>query len=177
VGVSLLTLFHGNGDLDAPATATLAAKLVDHGIRCVVVADWAGEGMALARDVPVIAAHNPSVSLPGLKIEDLPHLRVAGIADSSGEPVRLLETLELVDVPVYVGSAAVLALAGPSGATGAILALANADPERCVAAFEGNGTAQRELTKEHMAIHVDFPRRVKELTARRFGTSSVSRMG
>ena len=35
--------------------------------------------------------------------------------------------------------------------TGALLALGNVEPERCVAAFAGDATAQREITDRHLA--------------------------
>ena len=45
----------------------------------------------------------------------------------------------------YVGSSALLALAGPMGGAGAILALANVEPERCCRAFAGEAAVQRDL--------------------------------
>ncbi|MGH8884150.1 MAG: dihydrodipicolinate synthase family protein [Egibacteraceae bacterium] len=47
VGVALVTLFTQNGDLDAPATADLASRLVEEGMRAVVVAGTTGEAAAL----------------------------------------------------------------------------------------------------------------------------------
>ncbi|WP_158550851.1 dihydrodipicolinate synthase family protein [Geodermatophilus sp. TF02-6] len=71
VGVALVTLFRDDGALDAPATADLAARLVDLGVRAVLVAGTTGEAAsltpeeraelvgavrtALPADVPVIA--------------------------------------------------------------------------------------------------------------------------
>src|SRR5687768_40812 len=71
VGVALVTIFDEQGDLDAKATATLAERLVDAGVRAVVVAGTTGEAAALSEservglvrevraavraDVPVIA--------------------------------------------------------------------------------------------------------------------------
>ena len=43
VGVALVTLFDANGELDAPATAELAVRLVDLGVRAVLVAGTTGE--------------------------------------------------------------------------------------------------------------------------------------
>lgn len=128
-------------------------------------------------DVPLLAYHYPSVSAPGIPVGVLPELPVAGCKDSSGDPNRLLETLRTWDSPLYVGSSAILALAGPLGCAGAILALANAEPERCAAAFAGDVSAQRELAGAHAETQRAFPRGVKELTARRFGTSVTARMG
>ncbi|HLI56528.1 MAG TPA: hypothetical protein VKY26_05770, partial [Actinomycetota bacterium] len=72
---------------------------------------------------------------------------------------------------------ALLALAGPLGAAGAILALANAEPERCAAAFAGDADAQLGLAESHREAAKAFPRGIKALTAARFGTSAVARMG
>ena len=47
VGVALLTLFDDRGELDAPATAALAAQLVGLGTRAVVVAGTTGEAATL----------------------------------------------------------------------------------------------------------------------------------
>ncbi|HSK91675.1 MAG TPA: dihydrodipicolinate synthase family protein [Euzebyales bacterium] len=47
VGVALVTLFDGTGAVDAPATAAHAARLVEAGIRAVVVAGTTGEAAAL----------------------------------------------------------------------------------------------------------------------------------
>jgi hypothetical protein len=60
---------------------------------------------------------------------------------------------------------------------GAILALANAEPELCLAAFAGDSQAQRCLASPHFAAQSGFPSGVKALTARRFGTSTAQRLG
>lgn len=247
VGVALVTLFDEREEVDAPATADLAARLVEAGLKAVVVAGSTGEASALtpeertalvqavraalpgrvpvlagtgapsarqavaltraaadsgadavltlsppgtadptryyetvvaaAGDLPVLAYHFPRSSAPGVPVGVLPRLPVAGIKDSSGDADRLLETLETWDRPVYTGSAAILSLAGPIGCAGAILALANAEPELCVAAFEGDAGAQRKLAPAHLGTRGPFPGAIKDLTARRFHTSTTSRMG
>jgi 4-hydroxy-tetrahydrodipicolinate synthase len=126
---------------------------------------------------PVLAYHFPAVSPPGIPVAQLADLAVSGCKDSSGDADRLLETVTTWPRPLYVGTSALLALAGPVGCAGAILALANAEPERCVAAFAGDAGAQRELARPHREALVAFPTGVKRLTARRFGTSTVARMG
>ena len=249
VGAALLTLFGDDGELDAEATATHAARLVDLGVRAVVVAGSSGEAAALSgeeRDrlldavraavpertgvaviagtgapsarqavayttaaadrgadavlalsppgvsdprpyydevaksagpTPVLAYHWPAVSPPGIPVAMLADLPVAGCKDSSGEPDRLLETLVSWPGPLYVGSSAILALAGPLGCAGAILALANAEPERCAAAWSGDAGAQHALARPHLAARSPFPGAIKALTAQRFGTSTHTRMG
>lgn len=104
-----------------------------------------------AQDHPVLAYHFPRVYPPGIGVEALDGLPIAGQKDSSGQPERLLDELANYSGPTYVGSSALLALAGPMGATGALLALANVEPERCAAAFAGDAQAQRELGERHLA--------------------------
>jgi len=246
VGVALVTLFDDEGNLDAAASAKHAARLVDLGVRAVVVAGSTGEAASLEReervallqavrkevtsvpviagtgapstrqavtftkdacdtgadavlalsprdntdvrpyyeavveaaaDVPVLAYHFPAISPPGIPVEELPRLPVAGCKDSSGSADRLLDELAAWDRALYVGSSALLALAGPMGCAGAILALANAEPERCAAAFAGDAATQRSLADAHRRSGMNFPAGIKELTAERFGTSAVTRMG
>jgi dihydrodipicolinate synthase/N-acetylneuraminate lyase len=249
VGVALVTLFDDDRGVDASATAEHAARLVDLGVRAVVVAGSTGEADALddderarlltavraavppsgeakvlagtgapwarqaaarvaaardggadgvlvlsprgtsdprhyydevaaaAGDLPVLAYHFPKVSAPGIALDLLPDLPVAGCKDSSGDAERLLATLTSWDGWLYVGSAALLSYAGPLGATGAILALANAEPQLCAAAFTGDAGAQRSLAPAHLHAARSFPGGIKELTARRFATSTVSRLG
>jgi len=249
VGVAIVTLFDDRGEVDAPATANLAAELVDAGLRAVVVAGTTGEAAALSAEertalldavraavppssgaaviagtgapsarqacaftaaagdhgadavlvlsppgaadprpyydavakaaaaVPVLAYHFPAVSPPGIPVALLGDLPVVGCKDSSGDADRLLQTRSTYDGAVYVGSSALLALAGPLGCAGAILALANTEPELCIAAFTGDAAAQLALAEPHRQASVGFPAGIKALTARRFGTSAVTRIG
>ncbi len=246
VGVALVTLFDERGDVDAPASADLAARLVALGVQAVVVAGSTGEAAALiaaeretllaavraavtsvpvvagtgapsarqaaaltaaavaggadavlalsppgaadprpyydavakaAGGVPVLAYHWPALSPPGIDLGLLSQLPVAGCKDSSGSPDRLLDALATYPGPYYVGSSALLALAGPLGCAGAILGLANADPEGCIAAFAGDAAAQRALAEGHRRTGAGFPVGIKRLTAERFGTSATCRMG
>jgi 4-hydroxy-tetrahydrodipicolinate synthase len=249
VGVALVTLFDEQGDLDAPATAEHAARLVELGVRAVVVAGSTGEAASLSPDervellvavraalhpsaavpviagtgapstrqavaltaaacdhgadavlvlsppgapdsrpyydavakaagaTPVLAYHWPALSPPGIPLSMLPELPVAGCKDSSGDADRLLATCADYEQALYVGSSALLALSGPLGCAGAILALANADPEGCLAAFSGSAAAQLALAEGHREAISEFPRGIKRLMSRRFGTSAVTRMG
>jgi 4-hydroxy-tetrahydrodipicolinate synthase len=248
VGVALVTLFGDDGSLEAEATAAHAARLVELGVRAVVVAGTTGEASTLTQDerrnllravreavpagggarviagtgapsarqaavltrdagdaradgvlvlsppgssdvrpyygtvveaaagMPVLAYHFPSVSPPGIPVPALAGLPVDGCKDSSGDPDRLLETLDVWDGPLYVGSSSLLALAGPLGCAGAILALANAEPERCIAAFAGDAAAQRALAPAHRRALARFPGGIKALTAERFGTAVGTRL-
>lgn len=133
------------------------------------------EVAAAAGDLPLMAYHFPGVSAPGIPVEMLADLPVLGVKDSSGDPERLLTELSTWDGLVYPGAATLLSYAGPLGCPGAILALANAEPERCAAAFTGDAQAQLALTAAHLTAARDFPAGVKELTAARYGTSTVAR--
>lgn len=248
VGVALITLFDDDGGLEAEATAAHAARLVDLGVRAVVVAGTTGEASTLSPDerrsllrevreavpaatgvpviagtgapsarqaaaltldardlgadgvlvlsppgssdvrpyygtvvqaaggMPVLAYHFPAVSPPGIPIAALADLAVDGCKDSSGDPNRLLETLDVWEGPLYAGSSSLLSLAGPLGCAGAILALANVEPERCIAAFTGDAVAQRALAPAHRQSLARFPGGVKALTAARFGTARATRL-
>jgi 4-hydroxy-tetrahydrodipicolinate synthase len=131
---------------------------------------------AAAGDKPVLAYHVPWVSAPGVPVTELPSLPIAGIKDSSGSADRLLDELAHYTGAVYVGSSALLALAGPMGGAGAILALANVEPERCVQAFDGDGAAQRELAEAHLAVRAGGPARLKQLLAERSDYPATSRL-
>ena len=246
VGVALATLFDEDGEVDVPATAEHAARLVELGVRAVVVSGSTGEAAALsaeervallggvreavpdqvpvlagtgapsarqaaaltrsarehgadgvlvlspprvadprsyydvvaraAADVPVLAYHYPAASSPGIPIDALGDLPADGLKDSTGDPDRLLAELEW-GRPIYTGSSALLVMAGPVGCAGAILALANVEPEACAAAFAGDPAAQRALAPAHQIARDAFPAGLKTLMARRFGTSTVGRIG
>jgi len=247
VGVALATLFDDDGEVDAKATADLAATLVDLGIRGVVVAGSTGEASALtagervalltetrravppgvpviagtggssarqaaaltrdageagadavlalcpprnndprpyydavaeaAGGLPALAYHFPQTAPPGIPVEALPDLPVQGMKDSSGDPERLLSELEVFDRPLYVGAAMLVLLAGSLGIAGAILAVANADPEHAIAAFAGDPAAQRALLAAHRRVKARFPFGLKDAVADRFGTSRSTRLG
>jgi dihydrodipicolinate synthase/N-acetylneuraminate lyase len=261
VGVALATLFDEAGEVDAKATATHAATLVELGIRAVVVAGSTGEAAALtaeerlalltetrkavpagvpvvagtgapsarqaaaltraardagadavlalcpprsndprpyyravaeaAGDLPALAYHFPQTTPPGIPLEALPDLPVQGMKDSSADPERLLAELEVFDRPLWVGAAVLLLMAGSlatpgsgagevvgsGGVAGAILAVANVDPEHAIAAFAGDAAAQRALLAAHRRARTAFPHGLKDAIADRFGTSRVTRLG
>jgi 4-hydroxy-tetrahydrodipicolinate synthase len=124
---------------------------------------------------PALAYHFPRVSAPGIPVEALPGLPVAGVKDSSGDPDRLLDELTHYPGATYVGSSAVLALAGPMGAAGAILALANIEPERCVAAFAGAAAAQLALADRHLEARRGGPAALKTVLAAEQGIPAGTR--
>jgi 4-hydroxy-tetrahydrodipicolinate synthase len=139
------------------------------------LAGYFGAVAGAAGGLPVLAYHIPWVSAPGIPVSALGGLPVVGQKDSSGDPNRLLD--EVVHYPgaTYVGSSALLALAGPVGATGAILAVANAEPELSCRAFAGDAAAQRELTETHLAVRDGGPPVLKRILAERHNTVALSR--
>jgi 4-hydroxy-tetrahydrodipicolinate synthase len=246
VGVALVTLFDDEGEIDAPATADHAARLVDAGIEAVIVAGSTGEastldaeersdlliavrsaadgrvpviagtGAASARqavvlsrraeadgadgllvlspagvadprpyyervasavDVPVLAYHYPKVSAPGVPVDVLRELPVAGIKDSSGDAERLLLEADELPTGLYTGHPTLILLAGAIGCAGAILALANVDPDGCLRAWKGDGTVQRELINGHRSNALAGIPGLKRALSALHGTSPVTRVG
>jgi 4-hydroxy-tetrahydrodipicolinate synthase len=153
------------------------AVLVAPPRRCADARGFYAAVAAAAGATPVLAYHYPGVAGAEVPLEDLDALAVAGMKDSTGDPERLLAELAAWQRPTYVGSSAVVAYAGLLGAAGAILAVANAVPEECAAAWGGDGGAQRRLLAAHRAARARFPHGLKELVAQRFGTATHSRMG
>ena len=130
-----------------------------------------------AGGLPVLAYHFPAMSAPGIELEVLPSLPVAGVKDSSGDPERLAAEVDGWDGSVFVGSTRILHLARALGAAGAILGLANAEPEICLAAFDGDAAGEKALAaSRRREAELGFPVGVKQLTARRFGVSPVARL-
>jgi 4-hydroxy-tetrahydrodipicolinate synthase len=229
VGVALVTIFDGEGRVDADATAEHARNCVDRGVRSILVAGTTGEPWRLStadrislaatvksavseipvivgtgdtnaqralqitkevatagvadallvlsptdvdpadfyRDVvstsatsTVLAYHLPALSPPGIPAELVRTLPVDGIKDSSGDADRLAQLVH-DGCRTFVGSPNLLSTAGPCGAAGALLALANSVPELCVDAWGGDETAQRRLFDVHIASLVDFPATLK----------------
>jgi 4-hydroxy-tetrahydrodipicolinate synthase len=246
IGVALVTLFREDGALDAPATADHAARLVDLGVRCVLVAGTTGEAVALESeergalvaavraavptDVPVLAGtgaptgrqaaeltgrafdagadavlvlspprvadprryydtvakaatgpllayHFPGASAPGIPVDLLAELPVAGLKDSSGDARRLLHERDVFDGDLYTGAASLVGLCGVVGAAGALLAVANVAPEECVAAFAGDGAAVVRIAAVDRAASSALSAGYKRAAAERFGTSVVTRVG
>jgi 4-hydroxy-tetrahydrodipicolinate synthase len=164
----------GTGAVSPDRAAELTAAAVKAGADAVLA--WPPPGsedlagfFAVVRDaaagIPVLAYHVPWVSAPGVPVDALASLPVTGIKDSSGDPDRLLAELAYYRGATYVGSSAILALAGPLGATGAILAVANVEPELCAAAFGGSASAQRELTDVHLAARKGGPSALRQMLA------------
>jgi 4-hydroxy-tetrahydrodipicolinate synthase len=129
-----------------------------------------------AGELPLLAYHFPRVSSPGVPLDALAGLPVAGMKDSSGDPGRLLETLRRWPKPLYPGSTALVSMAALVGCPGVVLGLANAEPEMCVKAFAGDAEAQLAMADVRRAEE-RFPKGIKELVSARFGFSPSSRLG
>jgi 4-hydroxy-tetrahydrodipicolinate synthase len=102
VGVALVTLFDDDGALEAKATADLAARLVELGVRGVLVAGTTGEAAALTADERSELIGAVRAALPA----DVPV--VAGAGAATGPQAALL-TERAFDA----GADAVLALSPP----------------------------------------------------------------
>jgi 4-hydroxy-tetrahydrodipicolinate synthase len=176
----------GTGAASARQAAELTADAVGAGAEAVLAlsplraADpsrYYESVRVAAGSTPVLGYHFPAMSPPGIPVDVLATLPVDGVKDSSGDAGRLLETVETYDGAVYVGSTALIVQAGAIGCAGAILAAANLEPEDCVAAFQGDGLAQRRLLAAHQTSGRHFPHGLKEALAEAFGTSPITRMG
>ena len=171
----------GTGNLAAGVSVPdLTRRAAEHGAGAAItlsphhgdVREFYGEVVAAAGAMPVLAYHFPQVSAPGITIEELKALKVAGLKDSSGDCERLLD--DAGPVPASRSTrAARRSWRGPAcwAATGAILAAANLEPELCVDAFAGNVQAQKDLLGAHKILTCYGVKGIKEELARRHGTS------
>jgi 4-hydroxy-tetrahydrodipicolinate synthase len=130
-----------------------------------------------AGDLPTLAYHFPQTAPPGIPVDALADLPVQGMKDSSGDPERLLAELAVFKRPVWVGAAPMVLMASSLGLPGAILAVANVDPEHAIAAFAGDPKAQQALLPAHNRVKASFPFGLKDAIADRFGTSRTTRLG
>lgn len=170
----------------APALRRVGAAL-DAGAAGVLIAPprvcgdlraWYEPLATAAGEHPLLGYHFPAVlGGPGLPADALDGLPLDGVKDSSGDAERLLVELSTWSGAVYVGSSALVHAAGALRAAGAILAVANMVPELCIAAWDGDADAQRQLTDAHLEARREFPHGLKVATARRFGTSVRTRLG
>jgi 4-hydroxy-tetrahydrodipicolinate synthase len=162
-------LFVGTGDPVAANTVALTTEVAQAGVADALVVLAAGDlpayelyraVAAAAGSTPVLAYHLSALSSPGIPADAMPSLSVAAIKDSSGDADRLAQLLD-DDQVVYVGSPNLMSIAGPCGARGAPVALANTMPETCVAALADDHDAQRRLFHAHVLSLRDFPANLK----------------
>jgi 4-hydroxy-tetrahydrodipicolinate synthase len=181
-GVQVLA---GTGATSAARAAELTAAAAAAGADAVLAwpppgsDDLPGYFAAVAEAapaLPVLAYHIPRISSPGVPVSALADLPIAGLKDSAGDPDRLLAEIAHYPGRTYVGSSALLALAGPLGGTGAILAIANAEPELCSAAFAGDAQAQHNLIDTHLAVRGGGVPALKRILAEQRGTVALSRV-
>jgi 4-hydroxy-tetrahydrodipicolinate synthase len=175
-GTGAPSLRQASGLTRAAVTAGADAVLTWCPPRCADLPGYFSAIREAAAGRPVLAYHNPFIACAEIPVGSLATLPVAGIKDSSGSPDRLLDELDQYPGNTYVGSAGFLALAGPMGATGALLALANLAPEACVRAWGGDPAAQRGLAAQHLAVRGGGPARLKLMLAGADGTSPASRI-
>src|SRR5258708_2019494 len=117
-------------DLTAAAAAAGAdAVLAWPPPGCEDLVGYYAELGRVAAGLPVLGYHIPWISSPGIPVRALAGLPVAGLEHSSGDPDRLLAEVAHYPGCTYTGSSALLALAGPIGGAGAILAAPQAEPQ------------------------------------------------
>jgi 4-hydroxy-tetrahydrodipicolinate synthase len=167
-GVSVPQLTRRAAEAGADAALVLSPRNGD-------VREFYGEVVGAAGHMPVLAYHWPKVSPPGITMEDLKALKVAGVKDSTGDTERMLEMLACFHRPIYTGNASVVAYAGMLGCTGAILAAANLEPELSADAWAGSISAQKDLLFAHRIVSHYGIKGIKEELARKFGTPTVCR--
>jgi 4-hydroxy-tetrahydrodipicolinate synthase len=135
------------------------------------------ETVAASATGPLLAYHYPGAAAPGIPVDVLADLPVAGLKDSSGDAARLLHERDVFAGDLWTGATSLVGLSGAVGAAGALVAIANVAPEDCVAAFAGDGAAQVRLAARDRTASLEFPGGYKRATAQRFGVSAVTRVG
>jgi 4-hydroxy-tetrahydrodipicolinate synthase len=179
-----LPVIVGTGNLSAgvsvPKLTTMAAE---HKASAALVLsphrgdvrEFYGEVVHAAGHMPVLAYHYPAVSEPGITMEELKALKVAGIKDSTGDAERMLDMASWYKGWIYTGMATTVYVSGQVGCTGAILAAANLEPELCAEAWGGNVRAQKDLIHVHKIVAHEGVKGIKQELARKFHTSTACR--
>ena len=174
----------GTGAGATSAAADLTRDARDAGADAILALSPPGSGDLLeyysavadaAGQLPVLAYHFPTMSAPGIPLDLLRQLPIAGLKDSTRDVQRVTAELTKWEGSVFVGSTTMLELVRTLGGAGAILGIANVEPEVCAEALGGNSSAQTRLAELSSEANRDFPLGIKELTAARFGTSTVVR--
>lgn len=120
--------------------------------------------------------HFPGISAPGIALEMLDDLEIDACKDSTGDAGRLLAEIAAHSTPIYPGSSALVHMAGRLGTPGVILAAANAAPELCVQAFNGDIEALIRLAPVHASTGRRPPHGIKAATAETFGIADFVRI-
>ncbi|HKY66583.1 MAG TPA: dihydrodipicolinate synthase family protein, partial [Acidimicrobiales bacterium] len=174
----------GTGAPSARQAVTLSRRAADDGADALLALSppatddprpyYTAVGAAVS--IPVLAYHYPARSAPGIPVDLVCELPVSGIKDSTGDPARLAIEIDEMGAGVYTGSAALALQAAAMGASGAILALANVDPEGCLRAWQGDGDCQRELVNGHRVGGLSGIAGLKRVLSGLYGTSLVTRL-
>lgn len=175
----------GTGAASARQAVALSRRAADEGADALLVLSPPGaidprpyyDAVTEAVDAPVLGYHFPTVSAPGIPVDLVCELPIAGLKDSTGDPARLALEADALPTGLYVGSAALVLQARTIGCSGAILALANVDPAGCIRAWEGDGACQRELINGHRSGALAGVAGLKRALAGLHGTSATTRIG
>jgi 4-hydroxy-tetrahydrodipicolinate synthase len=170
------------GGVPLPGALNLARAAVECGADALIalprgvddLAEYYREILGVAGSIPVLAYHFPQVGAE-IGVDALADLGVAGVKDSSGDADRLVLEVESLDIEVYTGATGLLNVAHQIGAQGALLGLANVQPELCALALEGDVEAQRSLEELGQGIVSDFPGGLKRLAGERWHVSAATR--
>ena len=167
-GVSVPRMTSMAADHKASAALVLSPSRGD-------VREFYGEVVQAAGHMPVLAYHNPGVVEPGVAMDELKALKVAGIKDSTGDVERMLDMCSWYRGWIYTGTATMAYFSGQIGCTGAILAAANLEPELCSDAWAGSVQAQKDLIHVHKIVAHEGVKGIKQELARKFQTSTACR--
>ena len=174
----------GTGSSSIAGAVTLTTQACDAGADAILalsppesvdLVDYYAAVSKTASGRPVLAYHFPTLSPPGIPLDLLADLPVAALKDSSRDPERIRFEISCWSGAVFVGSTTTLPRARSLGAAGAILGIANAEPESCVAAWEGDANAQRLLIAASSEPDRQLPQDIRTRTAERFGVNAAMR--
>jgi 4-hydroxy-tetrahydrodipicolinate synthase len=175
----------GSGAPSARQAVELTRTVIDAGADAVLALSPPGSAdprpyyeqvAEAAGEVPVFAYHFPFMSGPGIPVDVLAELPVAGVKDSSGDLMRLYQEVETFPGSIYTGAASLALMAGALQCAGALLAIANFCPELSVKAFDGDADAQRRIVAESSRLAPSRLQGLKTAVSARFGTSAMTRM-
>ena len=86
------------------------------------------ERVAASAAGPLLAYHFPGAAAPGIPVDVLADLPVAGLKDSSGDAARLQHERDVYAGDVWTGATSVVGLSGAIGAAGALVEIGNDTP-------------------------------------------------
>jgi 4-hydroxy-tetrahydrodipicolinate synthase len=180
-----VTVLAGSGSPSARQAVELTRAVLDAGADAVLALSPPGSAdvrpyydqvAEAAGESSVYAYHFPFMSGPGIPVDVLAQLPIAGVKDSSGDIMRLYAELEAFPGAIYTGAASLALMAGALHCAGALLAIANLCPELSVQAFDGDADAQRRIVAESNRLAPGRLQGLKSAVSARFGTSAMTRM-